>query len=360
MSSEKTEEPTRHKIEEARKEGQVAKSRDFTQVLLIGALFGYTLGNAEAIVRQLTGILLMPAQLYGMEFRGAIALALTDMGREGALLLAPYIVIVLVIGTFGELIQSGILFAFKALMPKLDKLNPATNVKNVFSMKNAVEFIKSTIKVVFLSAVVYYVVRMELQPLLLVPYYGAEAAGLMLGITIRTLVIYTFLGFAVIAFFDFLYQRHNYFKELRMSIEEVKQEYKQMEGDPHVKQHRRGLAKELVMGDGDNKPVRKSTVVVTNPTHYAVALYYDEVETPLPIVLAKGADKEARKIVRIAEEENIPVMENVPLARALIATAGINQYIPSELVESVAEVLLALRRMAQERDSLPGEEDFRV
>lgn len=357
MSSEKTEHPTRHKLQEARKEGQVAKSRDFTQVLLIGALFGYTLGNAESIVKQIAAILLMPPQLYKMEFRGAIALAIADLGREGILLLAPYIVIVIVIALFGELIQTGILFAFKALMPKLDKLNPATNVKNIFSMKNAVEFVKSTLKVVFLSAVVYYVVRMELNPLLLIPYYGAEHAGLMLGITIRTLVIYTFIGFAIIAFFDFLYQRHNHIKQLRMSIEEVKQEYKQMEGDPHIKRHRRGLAKELAMGEGGNQAARKSTVVVTNPTHYAVALYYDEVETPLPIVLAKGADREARQIVRIAEEENIPVMENVPLTRALMATASINQYIPSELVEGVAEVLLALRRLAQERDGLPGDEE---
>ncbi|MGI4847203.1 MAG: type III secretion system export apparatus subunit SctU [Janthinobacterium lividum] len=359
MSSEKTEPPTRQKIKKAREDGQVAKSKDFTQVLLMGSLFGYTLGNAEAIVKRISDIMLMPPQLYRMEFRGAIAIAFGEMVKSGLIVLAPYLLIVLVIATFAELIQTGILFAFKALIPKLDKLNAAANVKNIFSMKNAVEFIKSSFKVVFLSAVVYYVIRGVLYPLLLIPYYGAEHAGLMLAVMIKTLVIYTFIGFAVIAFFDFLYQRYNYIKGLRMSLEEIKQEYKQMEGDPHVKSHRRGLAKELAMGEGEQKAARKSTVVVTNPTHYAVALYYDEIETPLPIVLAKGADKVARAIVQAAEEENIPVMENVPLTRALMATATINQYIPSELVEGVAEVLLALRRLAQDRDAGAGEQgDF--
>jgi type III secretion protein U len=357
MSSEKTEQPTHHKIKKAREEGQVAKSKDATQVLLMGAMFGYTLADAESIVRRVGEILLMPPTLYDMEFRDAIAVAITEMTRSGLILLAPYLLIVLVIGIAGEVLQTGLLFAVKAMMPKLDKLSPAKNAKNVFSAKNMVEFIKSTLKVVFLTYVVYYVIRGVLNPLLLLPYYGAEAAGLILGTMLKTLIIYTFTGFAVIAFFDFIYQRRAHTKSLMMSMEEIKQEFKQMEGDPHVKSHRRGLAKELAMGDGEQKAARKSTVVVTNPTHYAVALYYDEGSTPLPIVMAKGADAKARAIVRIAEEEHIPVMENVPLARALIATGKLNQYIPSELVEPVAEVLLALRRLAQERGELDELDD---
>ncbi|MDB5840441.1 MAG: EscU/YscU/HrcU family type secretion system export apparatus switch protein [Herminiimonas sp.] len=349
MSSEKTEQPTSNKIKKAREDGQVAKSKDFTQVLLMGALFGYTLADSEAIVRRVGQILLMPPQLYEMDFRGAVAIGVTEMARSGLILLFPYLLIVIVVGVCAEMLQTGVLFAFKALMPKGDKLSPAKNAKNIFSMKNVIEFIKSAFKVIFLTAVVYYVMRQVIDPLLKLPYSGIDHAGMMLVVMLKTLVIYTFIGFAVIAFFDFIYQRHSYTKGLMMSMEEIKQEYKQMEGDPHVKSHRRGLAKEIAMGEMEQK-TKKSTVVVTNPTHFAVALYYDEIETPLPIVLAKGADAVARAIVRVARAENIPVMENVPLARALMATAPVNQYIPSELVEPVAEVLLALRRLAQERD----------
>ena len=353
MSGEKTEQPTPHKIRKAREEGQVAKSKDFTQVLLLGALFGYTLANASGIVREVAQLLLFPIQLYGMDFRGAVSVALVEMSKRGIMLLMPYLLLVLTIGVFGELIQSGILFAFKALIPKGSKLNPVSNLKQMFSMKNFFEFIKSSLKVVFLSAVVYFVIRSVLDPLLKLPYQSIDDAGFMLAIMLKKLVIHTFIGFGAIALMDLIYQRKRYTKDQMMSMQEIKQEYKQLEGDPHVKSHRRGMAKEIAMGDGEQK-ARKATVVVTNPTHFAVALYYQHGQTPLPVVLIKGADAMARRIVRIAREENIPVMENVPLARALMATADIGQYIPSELVEPVAEVLLALRRLAQERED--GEE----
>jgi type III secretion protein U len=162
------------------------------------------------------------------------------------------------------------------------------------------------------------------------------------------MVATTFIAYGVIAVFDFAYQRYSHIKGLMMSMDEIKQEYKQMEGDPHVKGHRRQLAQEIAMGEMVEK-TRKASVVVTNPTHYAVALYYDEEETPLPIVLSKGQDLVAQQIVRVAKEEGIPVMQNVPLTRALMSTAEIDQYIPSELIEPVAEVLRALQRMADER-----------
>ncbi|MGV3656041.1 MAG: type III secretion system export apparatus subunit SctU [Noviherbaspirillum sp.] len=357
MSSEKTEQPTPHKIRKAREDGQVAKSKDFTQVLLLGAMLGYTLANSGAIVRDIMQILLFPTQLYGMDFRAAVSSAISELTKSGVMLLVPYLLLGLVVGIFGETIQTGILFAFKALIPKGSKLNPASNLKQMFSMKNVVEFIKSSLKVIFLSTVVYVVIRGLLDPLLKLPYQDIDEAGFMLGEMLKKLVVYTFIGFGAIALLDLVYQRKRYTKDLMMSMQEIKQEYKQLEGDPHVKSHRRGMAKEIAMGDGERK-ARKATVVVTNPIHFAVALYYRREETPLPVVLAKGADAAAKEIVRIAREENIPVMENVPLARALMATADVDKYIPSELVEPVAEVLLALRRMARERAEREGVQGY--
>jgi type III secretion protein U len=348
MSSEKTEQPTDHKLRQAREDGQVPKSKDFTQTLLMGALFSYTLVDSSNLVRLLGQMIVFPAQIYGMDFRDAAAMEVSLLLHNAIELLMPYILIVLIVGIFAEMVQTGVLFSFKSLMPKADKLNPVANLKQMFSMKNIIEFVKSNLKVAFLTILVYFVVRDSLAPLIKIPPAGIGAVGLALAAMLKKLVIYTFVGFGAIALFDLVYQRYSYIKGLMMSMEEIKQEYKQMEGDPHVKGHRRELAKEIAMGEMTQK-TRKASVVVTNPTHLAVALYYEEGKTPLPIVLSKGEGLIAKEIVRIAKEEGIPVMQNIPVARALFKTAHIDQYIPSELVEPVAEVLLALKRLAQDR-----------
>jgi type III secretion protein U len=349
MSGEKTERPTDHRLRKAREEGQVAKSKDFTQTLLLGALFGYTLVAADRIVKGFAEIMLAPARVHGVEFRGAASIVVAQALQITFELLMPYLLIVLVVGVFAETLQSGLIFAFKALAPKAEKLDPVSNLKQMFSTKNWVEFLKAILKVAFLTALVAIVLRDSLDAMLKVPPAGIAAVGLAVSELLEILIGYTFVAFGAIAFFDFVYQRHSYIKGLMMSIEEIKQEYKQMEGDPHVKSHRRQLAQEIAMGEMVEK-TRKASVVVTNPTHLAIALLYEEGRTPLPLVLGKGEGLVAKEIVRIAREEGIPVMQNVPLARALMRSAQIDQYIPGELIEPVAEVLLALRRLAQERE----------
>ena len=348
MSSEKTEQPTDHKLRKAREEGQVAKSKDFTQTLLMGALLGYTLLAADSIIKHLVEIMAAPAAVYGMSFRGAASILVSQAWEATLWLVLPYVLIVVIVGIFAEVVQTGVLFAFKALIPKGDKLNPATNLKQMFSMKNLVEFVKSIVKVVFLTLLVAIVLRDSLDPLVKIPAAGLGAVGLAVADMMTTLVIYTFLAYSAIALFDFAYQRYSHIKGLMMSMEEIKQEYKQMEGDPHVKGHRRQLAQEIAMGE-QVENTRKASVVVTNPTHLAVAIYYEQDETPLPIVVAKGEGLIAERMKAVAEEEGIPVMQDVPLARALMRSAQVNQYIPSELIEPVAEVLRALKRLADEQ-----------
>jgi type III secretion protein U len=345
MSSEKTEQPTEHKLRKAREEGQVAKSKDFTQALLVGALFGYMLGNADGIVRSFAEIMRFPAQLYGMEFRDALRIEVDQLLLSAVILLAPFVLFGIVIAIFGEMIQTGVLLAFKALIPKGDRLNPVGNLKQMFSMKNMVEFIKSILKVCFLSVLIWMVLKDSLQTLLLLPASGLAASGVALAAMLKTLIIYSFIAFFAIALGDLVFQRYNHRKQLMMSMDEIKQEYKQLEGDPHVKSHRKGLAKEIAMGEMVLK-TRKSSVVVTNPTHLAIALYYEPSVTPLPVVLAKGQDGLAFQMVDMAKQYGIPVMQNINLARALMSFAKIDQYIPSDLIEPVAEILVALRRLA--------------
>lgn len=345
MSGEKTEQPTEHKLRQAREEGQVAKSKDFTQALLVGALFGYFLGNAEIILRDFIEIMQFPAQLYGLEFRDAVRIEIDQMLIMLVKMLGPFIILVILIGVFGEVLQTGMLLAFKALIPKGERLDPVSNLKQMFSTKNFVEFLKSILKVVFLTVLITLVIRDSLNSLILIPSKGLVSAGVAVADMLRTLVIYAFIAFGAIALADLVFQRYQHRKQLMMSMDEIKQEYKQLEGDPHTKSHRKGLQKEIAMGEIVLK-TRKSSVVVTNPTHLAVALYYDEQVTPLPVVLAMGKDQVAWQMVRVAREYGIPVMQNIHLARELTASAKIDQYIPSELIEPIAELLIALRRLA--------------
>lgn len=349
MSSEKTEQPTPHKLREGRKNGQVAKSKDFTQTLLVGSLLAYTLVDSERLLARMIKVIELPASLGYENFAASLPTVISAMAVETAFILLPYILIVIVVGIFAETIQIGLLVSFKVLMPKGERLNPISNAKQMFSMKNIVEFLKSNIKVVLLTAVIYFIIRDSIDDLVKIPPAGLVAAGVTLAAMLKKLIIFTFIVFSAIALADLIYQRFEHRKSLRMSIEEIKQEYKQLEGNPEIKGHRKQLAKEIAMSESTNK-TRKATVVVSNPTHLAVSLFFDEAETPLPIVLNKGRGVIAHEIMRIARESGVPVMQNIPLARRLMAEAEVDHYIPSELVEPVAEVLIALRRLAQQRE----------
>ena len=262
-------------------------------------------------------------------------------------MLLPFVLIPIFIGFFAELIQTGPLLAFKALIPKGDKLNPVSNLKQMFSMKNIVEFFKSIFKVFFLSLLIYFVIKDSLQSLLLIVEVGLSGAGVALSAMLKILVINAFIGFAAISLADIVWQRYQHRKQLMMSMDEIKQEYKQLEGDPHMKGHRKSVAKEIAMGEAVVK-TRKSSVVVTNPSHLAVALYYQSGITPLPLVMAKGEDAIAFQIIETARACGIPVLQNISLARELMQSAKVDSYIPSNLIEPVAELLVILRRILRE------------
>ena len=344
--SEKTEQPTAKKLREAREEGNVAKSKDFTQTVLIVAIFGYMVANGPAIVADLAGMILIPAEVQRAPFADAVRIAGVAVLRKGTEIVLPFLIIILVLGVFAELLQTGVLFAFKALKPSAKKINPLGNLKQMFSMKNLLEFVKSCFKIAFLSVLIYVLVRHSLDPLMKVPLGGVAGVGEAVGALLKQLIVYTALAYGVISFFDFGYQRWHHNKELMMSKDEVQREYKEMEGDPHVKSHRRALAQEIAMGEGVQRAA-KASVVVTNPTHIAIALYYEEGDTPLPMVLAKGENLVAARMVAEAERAGVPVMRNVPLAHALLASAPVDQYVPADLLEPVAEVLRVVRSLRE-------------
>lgn len=351
--SEKTEQPTSKKIRQAREEGQVAKSKDFTQTVLILAMFGYMLGSSEHIVRSLGEMMLVPLGALGLPFEDAANAVLSQLASDALSLLLPFLLIAIGLGLFVEMAQTGMLFSFKALKPSGKKLNAIANLKNIFAIKNIVELLKSVLKIGCLAALIFSLLQAAIPGLLTLPQGGIAGVGSGVAQLLRHLITNVAVVYVAIAAADFVFQRYQYTKGLMMSKDEVKQEYKEMEGSPEIKQHRRHLHQELLR-EGAVDRARKATVLVTNPTHLAIALHYEKDETPLPVVVAKGEGALAERMIEAAREAGVPVLQNIPLAHQLMREAAIEQYIPSELVEPVAEVLRLVRDLSKREGNHDG------
>ena len=263
----------------------------------------------------------------------------------------PFVILAALAGTVGHLAQTGLMFAWKAAMPKLDKLNPKQWFSKVFSVKNLFEFLRSIVKMAVVAGV-FYLVFLDAMPLVLrLPGHGLAAVDVLLRTVMRQAASYCLAAFAAIAAVDWLFQRRQFLKEHMMSKEDVKNEYKEMEGDPQIKGQRRQLHQEMVMND-QARAVRNSDVLVVNPTHLAVAIEYKEGKTPLPLIVAKGEGALAARMIKAAEEAGVPIMRNVALAHDLWERVRELEYIPSSLLEPVAEVMVWLREL-REREGQP-------
>ena len=338
MSDEKTEQPTPKRLREAREKGDVCRSQDIAPALTTLAVGVYLAANAGNIFSLLRDMVLLPMEFITLPFHEAMARAVPLVVHSSVMLVAPVVGIVMGVALAGTLAQTGVLFAFKAAMPKLENLDPKKWFQKVFSMKNLFELVKNLIKVGVLGGVVFFILKKYLPMLFGMPESGIGAMWTVVGAAVNSLVLTAAGAFCVIAALDYLYQRYKYNQNHMMSKDEVKREFKESEGDPHIKSKRKQLHKEMLAQNSlDN--VRKAKVLVTNPTHYAVALDYEKNRTPLPVVLAKGEGLLAQRMMEVARQEGIPIMRNVPLARALYRDGTENAYIPQDLIGPVAEVL---------------------
>lgn len=336
--SEKTEQPTPKRLREAREKGDVCKSQDIAPALTVLAVGVYLAANGESIFQTLSAMVSLPMTFIALPFDEAMARAVPLMIDASISLVLPLVGLVMGVAFLGIIGQVGVLFAPKAAMPKLENLDPKKWFQKVFSAKNFFELAKNIIKVGVLGFVVLTVLRDYLPILFEMPKRGISAMWTVLGNAASDLILLAAGAFCVIAGLDFLYQKYKYNQSHMMSKDEVKREYKESEGDPHIKSKRKQLHKEMASQNTLNN-VRKAKVLVTNPTHYAVALDYEKGRTPLPVILAKGEGLLAQRMMQIAKEEGIPVMQNVPLARALFRDGTENAYIPQDLIGPVAEVL---------------------
>jgi flagellar biosynthetic protein FlhB len=348
--SQKTEDPTSKRLDEARAEGRVPKSQEFNHLLMILA---FTL--AVILFGRYAGQQIMNMSLPFFESPDQIP---TDLGHLinmawrilGLVLLAGVAPIVLAfLAAFGAgYLQFGLLWSAENLMPSLDKISPMAGFKRIFSLRSVTELIKGILKITIVATVVGYFIVPSIGDLH--KLIGMEMVQLVAAISdkVHILLIGVFCVMGVIAAADILYQRWEYMKSLRMSRQDLRDEYKQTEGDPLVKGRLRQLrmerARRRMMGE-----VPKADVVVTNPTHFAVALKYDQTAMSAPKVVAKGTDKVALRIREVAEEADVPVIENPPLARGLYAAVDIDQEIPPEYYKAVAELISYIFKLKKRR-----------
>lgn len=346
---ERTEAPTPKRLEEARLRGQVAKSTDVTAAaILLGAVLVLA-GLVPVVARQLRGVLqeyLRWTATVRVEEHSVGAL-LGDFLLRCALLLGPILGVLMLVGVGAEIAQVGLRVATKKFpqgLPLQTVFNPLVGLRRVFfSGRSAVELLKSILKVVLLVGIAAHVLwrnREELVQLSLVPVQqmGEVLWRVTLELTLKVAVV-----FAAVALADLLYQRYRYREDLRMTRQEVRDELKQTEGDPQVKARLRTLMQQRLRRWMLQR-VRQADVVVVNPTHVAVALQYIPGTMRAPVVVAKGAERIAEQIRRIAREAGVPVVSNPPLAWSLYRSVEVDQEIPERLFAAVAEVLAYVYR----------------
>ncbi len=337
--AEKTEQPTPKRLREAREKGDVCKSQDIAPAATVMAIAGYFIASGPTMFKEALEMMTLPMQYMYLPFAQAFPLISTGIVTFAFMIVGPIVAMAMLVAFVSTIMQTGVLIAPKAAVPKMENLSPKKWFQKVFAIKNLVEFLKNCLKVAVLGYVAWDVVNSQLQALFAIPNGNITGMAITLGNAAKELLLKAAVAFCVIAALDFLYQKYKYTEDHKMDKDEVKREYKESEGDPQIKGQRKQLHNELASGGGGGAKVKKAKVLVTNPTHYAVAIDYEKGVTPLPVILMKGKGPLALAMIDLAKQEGIPIMRNVPLARSLYAKADEEAYIPSEFIAPVAEVL---------------------
>lgn len=344
--SQKTEEPTQKRLEESRNKGQVASSREINNwfmllggTVLVVMMAPGTLGELKALLARLLAF----SSNGGLGVGGVGTLVTHTLRGVAGILVVPLGLLAL-LALLSSVVQHPPLFALDSIKPKLEKISPGRGLKRLFSSRSLVEFTKGIFKLLIVGTVATLVILPEFGRLTQLPHMSTDGYTSFLWTVSGRLLVAVLAVMTVIAALDFLYQKMQHTKQLRMSRQDIKDEFKQTDGDPMVKARLRQIrterARQRMM-----QAVPSSTVVVTNPTHFAVALKYLHDEMEAPEVVAKGADLIAKRIREVAEENGVPLVENPPLARALYGSTKIGQTIPPEHYRAVAEVIGYVMRL---------------
>ncbi len=343
----KTEAPTPRKRQEARKEGQVARSVELNSALVL---------LAALLLLKLTGPALA-ARMQEVATRsftcfpnrdlvvGDVSSDLVRLLLQVGTAVAPLLLGVAVVGFVSGAVQVGLVISGKALQPKAERINPLSGIAKMFSIRSAMELAKSVAKIAIIGYIVYSFIRDKYTDIASLAGGDYLTTCGQIGQLTWELLFRAAMALLVIAGLDYMFQRKQLEKQLRMTKQEVKEDFKRTEGDPIVKSRIRQLQREMAQ-TRMMQEVPKADVVVTNPTRYAVALKYDADANPAPVVVAKGQRLVAQRIREIAEENGVPIVENVQLARALYASVDVGSDIPADLYQAVAEILAYVYRLS--------------
>jgi flagellar biosynthesis protein FlhB len=348
---ERTEAATPRRRSEARKRGQVPRSPDLTSALVfLGLLLAIHNmgGDSGRVIKTYADTVLAHIDTAG--FSPSLVM---QLAREAALVmfraLGPILLVGMALAVVVNIVQTnGPVFATEAMTPDFNRINPAKGVQRFFSSRSLVDLSKSLLKIGFIGCIAFSTAKDSYPQLIMTARMDLTTALGLVGGVLFSMALRVMAALIVLAAIDYFYQRWQHEKTLRMSKEEIKQEHKQSEGSPQwkarIRARQRALAKKRMMGD-----VPKADVIITNPTHFAVALKYDAEKMGAPVVVAKGQDLIAKRIRELAQENDIPIVENPPLARTLYRDAEIGREIPAALYEAVAEVLAFVYQINQRR-----------
>ena len=348
--SQKTEEPTQRRLEDARKKGDIAKSQEVPGWFVLASGLALLAFAFPAMARTLAAdmqVFFAQADSFAVD-PNAVMRLMKRTAWEVTLVVGLPILFVAVAGFAGHYVQQGMMFTTEKIQPKLDKLNPIEGFKRNFGPQGLANFLKGIGKMGLVAVAAFVVLYPKREILAGMPALDIASVLVIIRQISIELMMAALVVYAMIAGLDYLFQRQSFIKRNRMSKREIKDELKQSEGDPMVRaklrQIRHERSQRRMMAQ-----VPDATVVVTNPTHYAIALRYEQGETPAPVCVAKGVDEVALRIRELAGEHSVPIVEDPPLARALYATAELDEEIPAEHFQAVAKVIGYVLSLAQGR-----------
>jgi type III secretion YscU/HrpY family protein len=348
--AEKTEKATPKKLRDARKKGQVAKSQDFPSAFTFIVSISTVMVLAGFIFKKLGAFMInmfLKAQQGNLNMETMAGGLMSEAIQTIFTASIPILLLTVFTGVLSSFLIVGPMFSSEAMKPDIKRLNPVTNIKNLFKFKTIFELLKSIFKITGAFILIWSVVYTSLPEIISTAALPIAAITQVFASFLLKVIIRVGIFFLAVAIADLVYQKRNFAKEMRMEKFEVKQEFKDTEGNPEIKGQRRRTAQEIAYQEGPSG-VKKARAVITNPIHIAVAIQYNEKEEPAPRVVTMGKGMVANQMVKMATEFDVPVMRNVELAQTLFEKGEIGDYIPEETYEAVSEILRWLEGLESE------------
>ncbi|MGR3912438.1 MAG: type III secretion system export apparatus subunit SctU [Candidatus Rhabdochlamydia sp.] len=350
--AEKSEKATPKKLRDARKKGQVARSQDFPSAFTFITSITTTLCLTKYLFNQLGGFTV--AVFNSIRSNTDFSSKISGMLGESLLVILqssiPISALTACVGVLVSFLVVGPVFSTQVLKFDVKRLNPVTNLKNMFKLKTLIELLKSLLKITIALFIIYSVINKSLPELVATAAMPLLGAAQVFYEILFKVIIRIGIFFIIVAIFDLAFQRYNFAKEMKMEKFEVKQEYKDTEGDPHIKGKRRQVAQEIAYQDGPSS-AKRAKAIITNPIHIAVAIDYLEEKEPAPRIITMGQGIMADQIIRFAQEAHVPIMRNVPLAQRLFKEGKIGNFVPESTYEDIADILQWIKRLEEKEET---------